>query len=174
MDVAERSSLLEQLRAGLQTVLQSVSHLSDSQAKFKPAPDQWSIEDIIEHLAVTEHGMYRLITAHYEPLAEPADRGREEMFANLGRNRSKKMEAPERVRPRGRYDSLASALDQFRENRERTIAYIATCEDDLRTRATQHLLGRMSCQECLMVLIAHPIRHAEQIREIQQAPGYPT
>ncbi len=83
------------------------------------------------------------------------------------------MQAPERVRPKGRYGSLATALHQFRENRERTIAYIAACEDDLRTRATQHLLGRMSCQECLMVLIAHPVRHVEQIREIKQAAAYP-
>lgn len=173
MDVAERSALVEQLRVGLETVLQCVSGLSEAQATFRAGPDQWSIEEIVEHIAVAEHGMYRLITAHFEPLIEPAQRGREEMFAHLGRNRSKKMDAPERVRPKGRYGSLASALDQFRENRERTIAYIAGCEDDLRARATQHLLGPMSCQECLMVLIAHPMRHAEQIREIQQAAGYP-
>ncbi len=173
MDVAERSSLVEQLRAGLDTLLQCVDGVSETQAKFKPGPDQWSIADVMEHLATTEHGMYRLITVYYEPLAEPAQRGREEMFANLGRDRREKMQAPERVRPKGRYDSLVGALDQFRENRERTITYIAACEDDLRTRATQHLLGRISCQECLMVLIAHPIRHAEQIREIKETSGYP-
>ncbi len=69
MDVTERSALVEQLRAGLDTLLQSVSGVSEIQAKFRPGPEQWSIEEIIEHLAVTEHGMYRLITAHYEPLA---------------------------------------------------------------------------------------------------------
>ncbi len=173
MDEAERSSLVEQLRGGLDSLLRSVEGLSDAQARFKPGPEQWSIEDIVEHLAVTEHGMYRLITAYYEPLAEPADRGREEMVANLGRDRSKKRDAPERVRPRGRYATLAAALEQFRANRERTIAYVAGCEDDLRTRATEHPLGRMSCQECLMVLIGHPLRHLEQIREIKQSPRYP-
>lgn len=173
MDSQERDSLVEQLRASRDTLLEVVEGVSDAQGKFKAAPDRWSIEEIVEHVAVAEHGMYRLITAHYEPLAVPAERGREELFARRGLDRENRMEAPERVRPRGRYGSLESAVRQFRENRERTIAYIASCEDDLRMRATQHLLGRMSCQECLMILMTHPIRHAEQIRDIRRSAGYP-
>jgi uncharacterized damage-inducible protein DinB len=173
MDVAERTSLVGQLRASRDTLLDAVARVSDAQAKFKPAPDAWSIEDIVEHLAVAEHGMYRLITAHYEPLDAPAERAREEVFAERGRDRHNKLQAPERVRPKGRFGSLSSALQQFQENRERTIAYIAESQDDLRMRATEHLFGRISCQECLMVLIAHPIRHAGQIRDIKQSPSYP-
>lgn len=173
MEPAERTSLVEQLRASRDTLLDCVAGVSEAQAKFKVTPEQWSIEDIVEHVAIAEHGMYRLITAHFEPLDTPADRGREELFAESGRNRSNRMNAPERVQPTGRYGSLASALQQFRENRERTITYIAGGDDDLRMRATQHLLGRLSCQECLMILIAHPIRHADQILEIRQNGGYP-
>jgi uncharacterized damage-inducible protein DinB len=173
MDVAERTSLVDQLVASRDTLFDAVRGVSDAQAKFKPAPAGWSIEDIVEHLAVAEHGMYRLITTHYAPLDAPAERTREEMFAQRGRDRCNKLHAPERARPKGRYGSLSSALEQFQQTREGTIAYVAGCEDDLRMRATEHLFGRISCQECLMILIAHPIRHAGQILEVKQSPAYP-
>ncbi len=172
MDPAERISCVQQLRASRDGLVNALQGVSDAQAKFKPAPDRWSIEDIIEHLAVAEHGMYRLITAHYEPLDSPADREREKTIAERGRSRAEKLEAPERVRPRGRYGSLSAALAQFNANRDRTIQYVESCEDDLRMRVTQHSLGRISCQECLSVLIVHPLRHAEQIREIRESTGY--
>lgn len=174
MDAAERTSLVDQLRASRDTLLEAVAGVSDAQAKFRAAPDKWSIEDVVEHLAIAEHGMYRLITAHYEPLDAPADRSREQIIAQRGVNRDDKLTAPERARPKGRYGSLSSALKQFQENRERTIGYIADCQDDLRMRSTEHLLGKLSCHECLLVLIAHPIRHAGQIREIRQSLGYPS
>ena len=174
MDAAERTSLVDQLRASRDTLLEAVAGVSDAQAKFRAAPDKWSIQDVVEHVAVAEHGMYRLITAHYEPLDAPADRTREQTFAQRGLNRGEKLSAPERVRPKGRYGSLSSALKQFQENRERTMRYIADCQDDLRMRSTEHLLGKLSCHECLMILIVHPIRHAGQIREIKQSLGYPS
>jgi uncharacterized damage-inducible protein DinB len=168
MDLAERISCVEQLRASRDELREALQGISEEQAKFKPSPDCWSIEEIVEHLAVAEHGMYRLITAHYEPLDAPADREREKTIVERGRTRAEKIEAPERVRPRGRYGSLSAALEQFNANRERTIQYVESCEDDLRMRATQHALGRISCQECLSVLIVHPLRHAEQIKEIRE------
>jgi uncharacterized damage-inducible protein DinB len=173
MDPAERCTLVERLRASREIFLQAAGDVSDDQAAFRPAPDRWSIHEIAEHVAIAEYGMYRLITALYEPLDVPANPEHEEILFQRGLERPNKMDAPERVRPKGRYESLAKALQQFNENRERTIQYIGTCDDDLRMRATQHLLGRLSCQECLMVLIAHPIRHADQVREVKQAPGYP-
>lgn len=168
MDAAERSACVEQLRASRDDLITALEGVSDAQAKFKPRPDRWSIEEIVEHLAIAEHGMYRLITAHYEMLEAPGDREREKMIAERGRNRAYKIDAPERVRPRGRYGSLSEALAQFEANRERTIQYVENCEDDLRMRATEHPLGRITCQECLAVLIVHPLRHAEQIREIRE------
>jgi uncharacterized damage-inducible protein DinB len=174
MEPDERRSLVERLQSSREMFFKAVAGVSDRQAKFKPLADRWSIEDIAEHVAVAEHGMFRLITAHYEPLETPAGRDREETVFDRGRDRTRRLDTPERVGPKGRYGSLSKALQQFAENRERTIRYIGECEDDLRRRSVEHLVGKISCQECLMVLIAHPIRHAEQIHEIKQMRGYPT
>ncbi len=172
MEAAERLWAVERLRAGRDALLDAVRDVSDEQGKFKPAQDQWSIEEVVEHLATTEHGMYRLITAHFQPLDAPADRGREEAFTRRGLDRSQKWDAPEHARPRGRYGCLSNALRQFRENRERTLAWMDGCEDDLRMRAVEHPVGRISGHECLLLLINHPMRHADQIREIKQSAGY--
>jgi hypothetical protein len=173
MDPAERAALVEKLRASRDALVEELAGVSDTQAKFKPASDRWSIEEIVEHLAVAEHGMYRLMTAYSEPLESPADSKREEAFERLGTDRRRKLGAPERVRPTGRYGSLSKALNQFTANRERTIQYVGSCQDDLRMRITSHLLGRISGRECVALMIGHPLQHLEQIREVQASPEYP-
>jgi uncharacterized damage-inducible protein DinB len=174
MDTAERAALIEKLRASRDALVEELAGVSESQAKFKPAPDRWSIEEIVEHLAVAEHGLYRLITAYSEPIESPADSKREETFERLGTDRRRKLAAPERARPTGRYGSLSNALEQFTANRERTILYVDSCQDDLRMRITTHLLGRITCRECLALMIGHPLQHLEQIKEVRASPGYPS
>ena len=173
MDEAERASLLEKLRASRDALVQGLAGISDLQGRFKPGPDSWSIEEIVEHLAVAEHGMYRLITAYSEPCGSRFDSTREEQFEKLGTDRRRRVSAPERVRPTGRYGSLENALNQFVANRKRTMTYIQTCEEDLRMRTTKHVLGQISCRECIALMIGHPLQHLEQIRAVQASPGFP-
>jgi hypothetical protein len=37
---------------------------------------------------------------------------------------------------------------------------------------TNHALGRITCQECLALLVMHPLRHATQIEEIRNSPDF--
>jgi hypothetical protein len=77
--------------------------------------------------------------------------------------------APELVRPSGRFASLAEAVEQFVSRRERTIQWVESCSEDLRGLSTLHpAAGQINCYECLWLLIGHPARHAEQIREIRE------
>jgi hypothetical protein len=174
MNTEERAALVEKLRASRDALVAGLAAVSESQAKFKPAANSWSIEEIVEHLAVAEHGMYRLITAYSQPAESPADPMREEQFEKLGSDRRRRVSAPDRARPNGRYGSLTNALNQFVANRERTISYIESCDDDLRMRTTTHPLGVMSCRECLALMIGHPLQHLEQIREVQANPRFPS
>ena len=65
MDPAERSAHVERLRVSRDVFLAAVAGISDEQAVFKPAADCWFVAEIAEHIAVTEHGMYRLITKYF-------------------------------------------------------------------------------------------------------------
>lgn len=168
----ERSALLEQLQAGKAAVRSEVSGISEEQARFKPEDGGWSILECMEHIAFAETGMFIAISRMSVP-GESA-RHREESYYRSVINRSRKFDAPERMKPSGRHGSLAAALAAFEESRDRTIRYVESVEDDLRGRRTTHpVVGEITCRECLGLLMGHPLRHADQIREVKASPGFP-
>jgi hypothetical protein len=169
----ERALRLADLIATRDAFQAAVSGLSDAQANFKPTPERWSVEEIVEHVAVAEHGMYRFIHDLHEVSADPHA---EESAASLARTADRvhqPLTAPERVHPKRRFASLQAALDKFIENRNRTIAFVENCPDDLRLRLIQHPLGVINGLDCLAVLNSHPARHLDQINELKADPAYP-
>ena len=75
-------------------------------------------------------------------------------------------------RPTGRFDTLAEAVESFLATRERTVRFVETCDEDLRSKPMTHpLMGIINCHEALLSIAVHPRRHASQIREIRTALG---
>ena len=175
MDSTDRSSSADRLRETRDIFVACMQGVSEEQSRFKPAPDRWSIQDCVEHLALAEHGLLRRIIDNSAPADAPGSRDKETAILNSnGGDRKAKIMAPERAQPTGRFGSLEEAVRQFTAARERTIIYVASCSDDLHMRSTMHpLLGPMRCSELLAFIVVHPLRHAEQIREIKASDGYP-
>jgi len=168
----ERAALLDQLQSGKASLASELEGLSDSQARFRSGSGAWSILDCVEHIALAESAMFIMISRK----SYPAERGesREQAYLANSVKRGRKFEAPGLMRPAGRHLSVAAAFEAFADRRNRTIHYIETVEDDLRGRRTAHpVAGDINCRECLALLIGHPLRHMEQIREIKAAPGFP-
>src|SRR5579864_5078088 len=65
----EREKALALLTRSRQALLDAVEGVSETQAKWKPAPDRWSILEYVEHLAVSDDGLIALIQ---RSLATPA------------------------------------------------------------------------------------------------------
>jgi hypothetical protein len=179
METAQRQALVEQLRSCRDEFSAAASGLTDAQAAFKPAPrpgstESWSIADCVEHVAVVEKGFFRWVTTSYKTDGPPPTPYTEAGFHSKVTDRTARSQAPEQVRPTGRFGSLAASLERFRAARDETIAYVDACQDDLHARTVTHLrLGVISCYQGLLFLVGHALRHAEQIREIKAAPGYP-
>jgi hypothetical protein len=96
--------------------------------------------------------------------------GREALIRARAPNRSRKVPAPEAAVPRGRYRTLEEALAAFTQARQLTIAYVEGCGEDLRGKITTHpILKVATCHETLLMMAAHPERHAKQIEEIRSA-----
>ena len=90
------------------------------------------------------------------------------MIVARAADRSRKVPAPEPAHPRGRFTTLSEAVESFCRSREQTIAYISSCQEDLRRLKMEHpLIGAVSGQEMLLMMIGHPFRHAAQIRELR-------
>jgi hypothetical protein len=152
--------------------LSSLAGVSEEQARLKAVADRWSILECVEHVATAERGMFIGITQRCTFRGAATKESREKDFLRLGADRSRKIAAPEFVRPTGRYATLSEAVEIFREQRGRVMDYVSTCHDDLHAVEMPHpVAGLITAQECLAILAMHPARHAAQIREIRRSLG---
>jgi hypothetical protein len=174
MTPADREVLLEQLHGSREAVRRAVAGLTEAQAQFRPAPDRWTAAECMEHVAVAERQMLRLATEFRAPAAAPSNPRLDSLILRGGTDRSKKMQAPDVAVPKGRYATFKEALEAFEKARERTLAYVSACQEDLRGMATNHpVVGTLDCYQCLLVLAVHPARHAKQIEELRSDPSFP-
>ncbi len=174
LNESERAEILQLLRDSREALLEAVAGLSPAQSAFKLAPDHWSVLECVEHVALSEDVMFRSVAEEFAVSPPPESRERETRIVRGSVDRSRKFTTPEAIRPSGRFASLPEAVAHFRKSRERTIAFVETCREDLRCRASHHpLWGPLTGHECLLLLAVHPARHAEQIREVLASPGFP-
>jgi hypothetical protein len=172
MDARDRELILKLLAESRDALVSSAAGLTDEQAKIRPAPDQWSVLDCVEHVAITENFMFTNIATKLTPAPPSGDRAREELFLREVANRSRKISAPDRAHPTGRFPTLTAAVEQFNRCRARSIDYVERCDKDLRAHTAPHpLFGPITGQEYLIILALHPARHAAQIREVRQSLG---
>jgi len=171
MNESDRCFLLNELRRSRDALFSALEGVSEAQTGWKQT-SQWSILECVEHVAITERGMFRLVTEATSS-AESMDRtGQEQAIREFAANRMSKRDAPENARPTGRYATLELAAQRFGEARERTAGYVAQCPHDLRMRVVNHpAFGPITAWECLLVMIGHAERHAQQIREIREQPA---
>jgi hypothetical protein len=172
---SDRQFVLEELKASEAALLEAIAHLSAARARFKPDPARWSILECVEHVGLVEDAMREAVLRGTpgEPSAK-SNPERDRYIAAASRDRSRTFSAPEVARPSGRFATIEDARQYFLASRERTRAFVEQCRENLREQWTLHpLLGRMDCHTCLVLLAAHPARHAAQIRELAQHPGFP-
>jgi DinB superfamily len=170
--VNERELLCEKLRKSRDAYLACVKQIPEGAASVRLSPDSWSILELAEHVAVAEHGMYRGIELGTEKTTPPnysADLAIETRAAN----REMKLRAPERAVPKGRWKSLAEAVDAFEKSRARALDLIEQGGKDLRRIQSEHpLIGPLDGHQMVLIMAAHPERHVKQIEEIKRSPAY--
>ena len=120
----------------------------------------------MEHVATVETLMLRRLTTQAVALPEESSREREPVLYARIATRSHKVAAPELAHPKGRYTTLGDAVGAFLDARERTVKWLEKCDLDLRRQAVEHpALGPASAYEFILIMAAHPARHAHQIQE---------
>ncbi len=173
----ELESAIKRLTRTRQVLLDAVAGVTDTQARWKPSPDRWSILEYVEHLAVSDDQLVQMIERSLKTPARPETeeqrREREQKIRDTqvprGSNR-----APEMLQPGGRFRSLAEAVSAFLAARERTIEYARTTQADLRSHFTNHsVLGPLDGYQWLNGNAHHVDTHAAHIVEIKSLPGYP-
>lgn len=163
--------ILAKLHTCRDEYLQALAALPELHAADKPASGGWSILECAEHVALVELGLFRRMTSQFTLLTEEPGRHREALFLAHGLRRTRKVLAPESAHPNGRFATLAEAGAAFSRNRDRTIAWVETCGENLRLRSIEHpAMGTMNAYECLILMALHPLRHIQQMREVVSSP----
>jgi hypothetical protein len=81
-----------------------------------------------------------------------------------------KVEAPDAVRPRGRFGTLDTALAEFQAVRDHSVQLVEERGDALYSIGAEHpYFGKVNGAELIQLIDGHARRHAEQIRETREA-----
>jgi uncharacterized damage-inducible protein DinB len=168
-DREKGAQYLEKTRDG---VADAVNGLSNAQLKFKPAPDRWSISEVLEHIALVEDGIFQNVSEKImNAPAGAADKADALVPAALP-DRSHKAKAPPEFVPTGRWTG-AEALDHFQKSREKTISFLQSTPD-LRQHVVDSPLGQpLDAYEWLLFMGGHSERHTKQILEVKADPNFP-
>jgi uncharacterized damage-inducible protein DinB len=168
-DVSDEIQLLDAERARLLDLLAGIP--ADLRTR-RPAADRWSIAEVVEHLARVDKGIARLFaTRGLEPTPEPEPdaataRLTPERIALL-RDRTRRIEAPERIRPSGTisYEDALRLLEQARAALKEAYAAADPAALDGRTW-THAVIGPLVLRDWVTFIAHHEARHTEQIGEV--------
>jgi hypothetical protein len=175
---AERERAVKYLDSTRAQVVEIASRLSDAQWRWKQAPERWSVAECVEHIAATEELVFeRMMGALKEepqPEKKAAAKGREELVVRAVPNRGTRVQAPEEVRPTGRWPRRDDQVRAYEKIRGVTLEFARTTQRDLRSHFYPHfILKDLDVYQWLLFLAAHNDRHLAQIREVMADPGFP-
>ena len=165
------------------SIAEAVGGLSESQYRFKPAPDRWSIAEILEHMATVEERVLgpvreRLLQSPADPAADPQTV--DALILERVPDRSGRINAPEPIHPKGSCPP-AESLDRQRRNYEQLADFVRSTPD-LREHALESIPLKVISNgahekadgyQWALLCSAHDRRHLAQILEVQADPAYP-
>jgi hypothetical protein len=177
LTTAEREKAVKYLEQTRDGVIAATKGLSETQMKFKSAPDRWSVAETLEHIALAEDYLLGNITQNImKAPAGPANRDTAKLDALILAavpDRSTKRQAPGPLVPSGRW-TPAETLAHFEQSRAKTIQFLQSTAD-LREHASSDnpFQQPMDAYEWLLFISAHSERHTKQIAEVKADPNFP-
>lgn len=174
----ERKFAITHLKESRETLLKSVKGLSAAQLAFKPSADQWSVQECIAHLALSEDGIWGMAANTLQQPANPALRSEiknsDAEFVKMFSSREQKVKTMETLQPEAaKWQTAESALKHFKDQRQKTIKYLKTSTEDFRSHVVQLPFATMDAYQLVLLLSSHTLRHTAQINEVKAHPAFP-
>jgi DinB superfamily len=134
-----------------------MTELTDEDARWKPAPDRFSVAEVLAHLSHSESHCYRmrldLFMGETRPVFEPDDA---QMYLDLYRDAD-----PE------------DAFDQFEGQRESNVEFLRQLPAGAGDRIALHKeYGEITLSQMLNEWALHDLGHIRQIAELARARRY--
>lgn len=175
----ERSLAVDEMERSRKAFVAALDGLSDAQYRYKPAPDRWSVAEVAEHIAVAEEMLLGMVKERVLKAPAPP-----ELLAQVDRNnsllisrvtdRSNKVQAPEMLRPSGRFPTADAVKVAFNQSRDKSVEFVKAAPENLHAYAAPHpVLKALDGYQWLLLLSAHTSRHTAQILEVKADPKFP-
>jgi hypothetical protein len=172
---ADKEKAMKYLETTKKNIEDATKGLSEAQWNFKPAPDRWSVAEVMEHIAATEDRLQGLIVTQVMKAPAAPDRDIvkvDAMVIAMIPDRSHKAQAPEELKPTNRFGGPDASLKHFEESRAKTEEMLRT--PDLRGHAIDSPIGvKLDAYEWILFIGAHSERHTKQILEVKADPNFP-
>jgi hypothetical protein len=169
----ERQRLIAHLDMTERWLNDEVSRLSPAQLAFRPAPDGWSIMQVVDHLVLVGpiywQDLQRAMTA---PPSTTARSGSDVDILWYGIDRTNREKAIPSEVPKGELRDVRQGLDAIRRQHAQLKQYIKTTSDDLRSHVVER--QRSDAYQWALLISTHEQRHILQIREIKADPKFPS
>lgn len=172
--VAEIYEANDRARARL---FQSVEGLGESEQTSRPAPERWSIAEILEHVSLVETGVVRLLRAvlRKADAAGGSDRPAGKPFAPVSieefveQAATRKYAAPEAAVPSGSL-AVADSLARLEESRAAldSLRPLAERLDGTRMLYPHPAFGPLNLYQWLAFIGVHQSRHRRQIEAVRE------
>jgi hypothetical protein len=174
----ERKSAEKFLSESKATALSTISKLSDAQLKFKPAPDKWSVEECMMHIAASETVLWGIAEGTIKAPANPEKRSEikmsdEDVMKNIADRTNKVKTFPPLEPQNSGFKTASEAATSFTENRDKLIKYVNTSKDDLRNHVAKLEFGYLDSYQMTLFIGAHTNRHIAQMKEVMADPNFP-
>src|SRR5438477_9524825 len=114
------NEFIAELEATEAKLLAAVMDLTEDQTKFKINPMVWSIHECMEHIVITEVGVYRILCKENSEtasrVAEHDEMVGRQTIAASQQDRATKRISPDNVKPMGRFSNLDELKEKFQSN----------------------------------------------------------
>jgi DinB superfamily len=171
MTAGERQRVLAHFEMTEAWLASETSGLSTAQLTFRMTPDSWSVQDVVEHLAIAEPQYWQQLQ---DSLQQPVGYKSESTDAAIlwyGIDRTNRQKTGEARVPKGKYENIGQSLADFRKLRGTMAEFVKSTQEDLRGRQLKG--GNMDLYQWLLMISTHSQRHILQIREVKAHASYP-
>jgi hypothetical protein len=174
----DRKYLIDNLKRTRDLVIEETKNLTEQQWTFKEAPDRWSINEVVEHLAIWEllldREVSQALVAGPQPGLTKNAKTDSSVLAFLMEDKphiTTEYTKPFTFTVPMGSNSGTNNLAWFLKMRNESLNFLDSTKTDLRYYFLR--AGRGSVHQVYITIFAHTDRHLRQIRKIKSNINYP-
>ncbi|MEH7299821.1 DinB family protein [Neobacillus drentensis] len=162
---------IENLSDTRNRLLDEISLLGYDEFNKNPNPTMWSMAQVSHHLFLTEKAFTRAIEYGLKQIPNNQVK---KISLQHALDRTKKIEAPEMVKPNLEPIDVLQVIDLLNDSRNYLLTVLKTVKDKsiLEEKSVVHpVFGELSLDQWVELIYLHEQRHIDQIKEIKYFLG---